>query len=94
MAVAQAFGQGVALEVSAPDERVLASADDTELVLADSLRVVPVGDPSPSHQLTSSRLGGSLILLQPPGILISSSLTLPQADNCSHACLFLMPGVG
>jgi hypothetical protein len=57
MAIAQAFGQGVALEASAPDDRVLAYADDTELVPADSLRVVPVGDPSPSHQLTSHDLG-------------------------------------
>jgi hypothetical protein len=57
MAIAQAFGQGVALEASAPDDRVLASADDTELVPADSLRVVPVGDPSLSHQLTSHDLG-------------------------------------
>jgi hypothetical protein len=57
MAIAQAFDQGVALEASAPDDRVLASADDTELVPADSLRVVPVGDPSPSHQLTSHDLG-------------------------------------
>jgi hypothetical protein len=57
MPVAQAFGQGVTLEASAPDDRVLASADDTELVPADSLRVVPVGDPSPSHQLTSHNLG-------------------------------------
>jgi hypothetical protein len=37
MVIAQAFGQGVALEASAPDDRVLGSADDTELVLADSL---------------------------------------------------------
>jgi hypothetical protein len=57
MAIAQAFGQGVALEASAPDDRVLGSADDTELVPADLLRVVPVGDPSPSHQLTSHDLG-------------------------------------
>jgi hypothetical protein len=39
MAIAPAFGQGVALEASAPDDRVLGSADDTELVPADSLRV-------------------------------------------------------
>jgi hypothetical protein len=57
MAIAQALGQGVALEASAPDDRVLVSADDTELVPADLLRVVPVGDPSPSHQLTSHDLG-------------------------------------
>jgi hypothetical protein len=57
MAIAQAFGQGVALEASAPDDRVLASDNDTELVPADLSRVVPVGDPSPSHQLTSHDLG-------------------------------------
>jgi hypothetical protein len=57
MAIAQALGQGVALEASAPDDRVLASADDTDLVPTDALRVVPVGDPSSSHQLTSHDLG-------------------------------------
>jgi hypothetical protein len=57
MAIAPALDQGVALEASAPDVTVLTSADDTELVAADSLRVVPVGDPSPSHQLTSHDLG-------------------------------------
>jgi hypothetical protein len=57
MAIAQALGQGVALEASALDDRVLASADDTELVPTDALRVVPVGDPSSSHQLTSHDLG-------------------------------------
>ena len=35
-----------------------------------------------------SRLGGSLILLQPPGILVFSSLTFTQADDCSDACMF------
>jgi hypothetical protein len=57
MAIAQALGQGVVLEASAPDDRVLFSADDTELVPTDALRVVPVGDPSSSHQLTSHDLG-------------------------------------
>jgi hypothetical protein len=57
MVVAQAFGQGVALEVSVPDDKVLGSADDTELVPADSLQVAPGGDPSPSHQLISHDLG-------------------------------------
>jgi hypothetical protein len=57
MVIAQAFGQGVALEASAPDDRVLGSTDDTGLVPADSLRVVPVGDPLPSHQLISHDLG-------------------------------------
>jgi hypothetical protein len=49
MAAAQASGQEVALEASAPDDRVLTPAD--------ALRVVPVGDPSSSHQLTSHDLG-------------------------------------
>jgi hypothetical protein len=57
MAAAQASGQGVSLEVGAPDDRVLTSADDTDLVLTDALRVVPVGDPSSSHQMTSHDLG-------------------------------------
>jgi hypothetical protein len=57
MAIAPALDQGVALEASAPDVRVMTSADDTELVAADSLRVVPVGDPSSSHQLTSHDRG-------------------------------------
>jgi hypothetical protein len=57
MVIAHAFGQGVALEDSAPDDRVLGSVDDTELVPADSLRVASVGDPSPSHQLISHDLG-------------------------------------
>jgi hypothetical protein len=57
MVIAQAFGQGVTLEASVPDDRVLGSADDTELVPADSLQVAPGGDPSPSHQLISHDLG-------------------------------------
>jgi hypothetical protein len=57
MVVAQAFGQGVALEASVPDDKVLGSADDTELVPAGSLQVAPGGDPTPSHQLISHDLG-------------------------------------
>jgi hypothetical protein len=57
MVVAQAFGQGVALEASVPYDQVLGSADDTELVPAGSLQVAPDGDPTPSHQLISHDLG-------------------------------------
>jgi hypothetical protein len=57
MVIAQTFGQGVALEASVPDDRVLGSADDIELVPADSLQVASGGDPSPSHQLISHDLG-------------------------------------
>jgi hypothetical protein len=57
MAAAQASSQEVALEASAPDDRVLTPADDTDLVPTDALRVVPVGDPSSSHQLASHDLG-------------------------------------
>jgi hypothetical protein len=57
MVVAQAFGQGVALEASVPDDKVLGSADDIELVPAGSLQVALGGDPTPSHQLISHDLG-------------------------------------
>jgi hypothetical protein len=57
MVVAQTFGQGVALEASVPDDQVLGSADDTELVPAGSLQAAPDGDPAPSHQLISHDFG-------------------------------------
>jgi hypothetical protein len=63
MAAAQASGQEVTLEASALDDRVLTSADDTDLVPTDALRVVSVGDPSSSHQLTSHDLGVPSFLL-------------------------------
>jgi hypothetical protein len=53
MVVAQAFGQGIALEASVPDDRVLGSTNDTELVPAGSLQAAPDGNPTPSHQLIS-----------------------------------------
>jgi hypothetical protein len=59
MAAARASGQEVALEASAPDDRVLISADDAELVPTDVLRIAPVGDPSLSYQLISHDLGVS-----------------------------------
>ena len=57
MAAARALGQEVALEAGAPDDRVLVSTDDAELVSTDALRIAPVGDPSSSHQLISHDLG-------------------------------------
>jgi hypothetical protein len=57
MVVAQAFGQGIALEASVPDDQVLGSANDTELVPASSLQAAPDGDPTPSHQLISHDFG-------------------------------------
>jgi hypothetical protein len=57
MAAAQASGQEVALEADAPDDRVLISADDTDLVATDALRVAPGVDPSSSHQLIPHDLG-------------------------------------
>jgi hypothetical protein len=57
MAAARASSQEVALEAGAPDDRVLISADDAELVPTDALRIAPVGDPSSSHQLISHDLG-------------------------------------
>jgi hypothetical protein len=57
MVVAQAVGQGIALEASVPDDQVLGSADDTELVPAGSLQAALDGDPTPSHQLISHDFG-------------------------------------
>jgi hypothetical protein len=57
MAAAQALGQEVALEAGAPDDRVLISAVDTDLVATDALRVALGVDPSSSHQLISHDLG-------------------------------------
>jgi hypothetical protein len=57
MAATLASGQEVALEIGAPDDRVLISADDTDLVSTDALWVAPVVDPSSSHQLISHDLG-------------------------------------
>jgi hypothetical protein len=57
MAAPRASGQEVALEVSAPDDRVLISADDTELVPTDALQIASVGNPSSSYQFTSHNLG-------------------------------------
>jgi hypothetical protein len=57
MVVAQALGQGVALEASVPADQVLGSVGGTELVPAGSLRAASGGDPMPSHQLISHDLG-------------------------------------
>jgi hypothetical protein len=57
MAAARASGQEVALEVGAPDDRVLISAGDAELVPTDALQIASDGNPSSSHQLNSHDLG-------------------------------------
>jgi hypothetical protein len=57
MAAARASGQEVALEAGAPDDRVLISAGDAELVPTDALHIASVGNPSSSHQLNSHDLG-------------------------------------
>jgi hypothetical protein len=49
--------QEVVLEVNVPNDRVLTSAGDTDLVPNDALRVVPVRGPSVSHRLISHDLG-------------------------------------
>jgi hypothetical protein len=57
MVVAQALGQGVALEASAPADQVLGSVDGTELVPAGSLQAALGGDLTPGRQLISHDLG-------------------------------------
>jgi hypothetical protein len=57
MAVTQALGQEVALQAGAPDDRVLISAGDANLVPTDALQIALVGNPSSSHQVNSHDLG-------------------------------------
>jgi hypothetical protein len=57
MVVAQTLDQGVALEGSAPADRVLGSVDGTELITAGSLQAASGGGLTPSYQLISPDLG-------------------------------------
>jgi hypothetical protein len=57
LAAARASGQEVALVTGAPDDRVLISVGDAELVPTDALQIASVGNPSSSHQLNSHDLG-------------------------------------
>jgi hypothetical protein len=57
MVVAQALGQGVALEGSDPADQVLGSVDGTELVPVGSLQAASGGDLTPGHRLVSHDLG-------------------------------------
>jgi hypothetical protein len=57
MAATRALGQEVALEAGAPDDRVLISVGDAELVPTDGLQIASIGNPSSSHQLNSHDLG-------------------------------------
>jgi hypothetical protein len=86
MAIAQALGQGVTLEASAPDDRVLASADETELVPTDALQVVPVGDPSSSHQLTSHDLGVPLFF---SNLQVTWFLLIWQCPRCDIVLILI-----
>jgi hypothetical protein len=94
MAIAPTLDQGVALEASTPDDRVLTFVDDTELVAADSLRVVPVGDPSPSHQLTSHDLGVPSFFSNLQVFWFLLVWLLPRQMIVLTLVCFLMPGVG
>jgi hypothetical protein len=57
MVVAQTLEQGVALEGSVPDDRVLGSVEGTELISAGSLQAASGGGLTPAYQLISSDLG-------------------------------------
>jgi hypothetical protein len=94
MVTAQAFGQGVALEASVPDDKVLGSADDTELVPAESLQVAPGGDPLPSHQLISHDLGVTSFFSNFRVFWLLLVWLLPKQIIILMLVCFLMPGVG
>jgi hypothetical protein len=93
LTAAQASGQGVALEASALDDRVLISADDTDLVPTDALRVVPVGDPSSSHHLTSHELGFSSFFSNLQVIWSFLIWLYPGCDIVLYTHLFLSSGI-
>jgi hypothetical protein len=57
MVVAQALGQGVALEANVLADQALGSVDGAELVPAGSLQAASGGDLMPGHQLISHDLG-------------------------------------
>jgi hypothetical protein len=54
---AHASNEGVALEVGAPDARVLMPASGVELIPSNVLQIAPVDIPSSSHHLASRDLG-------------------------------------
>jgi hypothetical protein len=94
LAVAQASGQEVALEVGAPDDRVLIFADDTNLVPTDALRVVPVGDPLSSHHLSSHDLGVPSFFSNLHVIWSFLIWLYPGCDIVLYTHLYLSSGVG
>ena len=52
-----ASSEGVALEVGAPDDKILISAGGAESTLDDAFQIVPVDLPSSSYNTTSHDLG-------------------------------------
>jgi hypothetical protein len=94
MVVAQALGQGVALEASIPADQVLGSIDGTELVPAGSLQAASGGNLMPGHQLISHDLGVPSFFsnLQ---VLWYILAWLLHCTNCYHyAHLFSVSGIG
>jgi hypothetical protein len=57
MVTTHASNEEVALEVGAPDARVLMPAGGAELIPGDALQIAPVDIPSSSHRLASCDLG-------------------------------------
>jgi hypothetical protein len=57
MVTVHASNEEVALEVGAPDARVLMPAGGAELIPGDALQIAPVDIPSSSYHLASRDLG-------------------------------------
>jgi hypothetical protein len=94
MVVAQALDQGVALEGSAPADRVLGSVDGTELIPAGSLQAASGGGLTPGYQLISPDLGIPSFFsnLQVPRCILAWFL---HCTNCCHYThLFSSSGFG
>jgi hypothetical protein len=82
------------LEAGAPDDRVLISAGDAELVPTDALQIASVGNPSSSHQLNSHDLGVLSFFSNLQVNLVFSDLTILRVKYFSYTHLFSMSGIG
>jgi hypothetical protein len=94
MVVAQALGQGVALEASVPADQVLGSVDGTELVPAGSLQAASGGDLMPGHQLISHDLGVPSFFSSLQVLWYILAWLLHHMNCCYYTHLISISGIG
>jgi hypothetical protein len=94
MTTAHALNEEIALEIGAPDARVLMPAGDVELILDDVLQIAPVDIPSSSHHLASHDLGFPSFFSNLQVIWLFCYLAILQANYCLCTHLFSISGFG